>query len=140
MFCRNCGHEMADEAVVCVKCGVPVGKGNQHCPKCGCETHPDAVICVHCGINLENKKTNEEDIWKSLQSLREIFDNLPFIATLLLVLFADGIFGGLYRVTKGDTTGIVLGVLWFVTGGLFGVGEIIDLISVAVHKKITFLT
>jgi hypothetical protein len=131
---------MADEAVVCVKCGVPVGKGNQHCPKCGCETHPDAVICVHCGINLENKKTNEEDIWKSLQSLREIFDNLPFIATLLLVLFADGIFGGLYRVTKGDTTGIVLGVLWFVTGGLFGVGVIIDLISVAVHKKITFLT
>ncbi len=141
MFCRKCGHEMADEAVVCVKCGVPVGKGNAFCPKCGNQTDPEAVICVHCGISLEKKETkiSEEDFWETLKSLRETLDSLPFIATLLLVLFADGIFGGFYRVTKGDTTGLIIGILWFVTGGLLGIGTIIDIISVAAYKKITFL-
>ncbi|MBE7082544.1 MAG: zinc-ribbon domain-containing protein [Clostridiales bacterium] len=26
MFCRNCGSEINDEAVICVKCGVPVAQ------------------------------------------------------------------------------------------------------------------
>ena len=53
MFCRNCGAEMSNEAAICVKCGVPVGKGNQFCPVCGGETHPEAVVCVKCGASLE---------------------------------------------------------------------------------------
>lgn len=52
MYCRNCGNEMNDEAVVCVKCGVPAGKGTNYCPRCGAETNPDAVVCVHCGMML----------------------------------------------------------------------------------------
>lgn len=28
MFCANCGAQIADEAVVCVKCGVSVAKSN----------------------------------------------------------------------------------------------------------------
>ena len=140
MFCRNCGNEMADEAVVCVKCGLPAGKGNLFCPQCGAQTHPDAVICVKCGVSLEKKEPkHEEDFMESVKTLRETLDSLPFIATLLLVLFVDGIFGGLYRLTKGDTTGIVMGILWIVTGGLLGIGTIIDIISVIVNRKITFL-
>lgn len=76
---------------------------------------------------------------EELKKLRETLDTLPWIAVLLLVIFADGIYGGLYRITKGDTTGIVIGILWIVTGGLFGIGFIIDLVTVIVNKKITFL-
>ena len=76
---------------------------------------------------------------EELKNLRETLDTLPWIAVLLLVIFADGIYGGLYRITKGDTTGIVIGILWIVTGGLFGIGWIIDLVTVLVNKKITFL-
>ncbi|MBQ5887206.1 MAG: TM2 domain-containing protein [Clostridia bacterium] len=76
---------------------------------------------------------------EELKKLRETLDTLPWIAVLLLVIFADGIYGGLYRITKGDTTGIVIGILWIVTGGLFGIGWIIDLVTVIVNKKITFL-
>lgn len=76
---------------------------------------------------------------EELKKLRETLDTLPWIAVLLLVIFADGIYGGLYRITKGDTTGIVIGILWIVTGGLFGIGWIIDLVTVLVNKKITFL-
>ncbi len=76
---------------------------------------------------------------EELKKLRDTLDTLPWIAVLLLVIFADGIYGGLYRVTKGDTTGLVIGILWIVTGGLFGIGWIIDLVTVIVNKKITFL-
>lgn len=36
MYCRNCGQQYAtDEAVMCVKCGVQKGTGNNFCPQCG---------------------------------------------------------------------------------------------------------
>ena len=141
MFCRHCGNEMAAEAVVCVKCGVPTGKGNHYCPNCGAETDMQAVVCVKCGVSLEQKKTENSDfdLMESLRSFRPTLDALPWIATFLLVLFADGLFGGIYRATKGDTTGLVIGVVWFVTAGFFGIGALIDLITVIVNKKITFL-
>ncbi len=53
MFCRNCGNEMTAEAAVCMKCGVPVGKGKKFCPHCGSEHAEEAVICVNCGMSLE---------------------------------------------------------------------------------------
>ena len=60
MYCRNCGNEMNDEAVVCVKCGVPAGKGTSYCPNCGAEVHPDAVMCVACSADLTEVKVNAE--------------------------------------------------------------------------------
>lgn len=53
MFCRNCGNEIADNAAVCVKCGVAVGKALNFCPNCGAQTHPDAAVCIKCGIALK---------------------------------------------------------------------------------------
>ena len=57
MFCRNCGNELNSETVICMQCGVPVGKGKKFCPTCGAEPDPEAVICVKCGTSLE--KTSE---------------------------------------------------------------------------------
>jgi len=74
-----------------------------------------------------------------MAEIRKTLDSLPWIVTLLLVIFADAIYGGLYRLTKGDTTGIVVGIIWFVTGGLFGIGAIIDIVTVILHKRITVL-
>ena len=74
-----------------------------------------------------------------MAELRKTLDSLPWIVTLLLVIFVDGIYGGIYRITKGDTLGIVVGVVWIVTGGVFGIGWLVDLITVIVNKKITVL-
>jgi len=52
MFCRNCGKELNDKAVVCVHCGVRPADGSTHCQACGRETQPGAVVCVHCGAAL----------------------------------------------------------------------------------------
>lgn len=58
MYCRNCGSEMHNEAVVCVKCGVPAGKGNNYCNNCGSEVNPEAVFCVNCGVSLSSPETS----------------------------------------------------------------------------------
>lgn len=52
MFCRNCGNEVADQAVVCVSCGRPPTNGNKFCQNCGADTDPFAEICVKCGVRL----------------------------------------------------------------------------------------
>ena len=57
MFCSKCGNEMNAEAAVCIKCGVPAGKGNNYCPNCGAQPHPEAVICVNCGVALNTQQT-----------------------------------------------------------------------------------
>ena len=53
-YCRNCDKEIADQAVVCVGCGVPVGVGTAFCPNCGSETNSLATVCVKCGVGLSN--------------------------------------------------------------------------------------
>ena len=52
MFCRNCGKEIANNAAVCVSCGVASGQGARYCPNCGSETVPNAAVCTRCGVAL----------------------------------------------------------------------------------------
>ena len=87
----------------------------------------------------------------TLKKLRKTLDSLPWIVTLLLTIFFDGIFGGLYRMTKGTTSGVVIGILWLVCAygpaAIFrplgsialGVLTIIDIVCVIIFKKITVL-
>lgn len=60
MFCRNCGNMMNDQAVVCVACGVPAGKGNNYCPVCGDATNSLSQVCLKCGVNLNNYGTEQK--------------------------------------------------------------------------------
>lgn len=59
MYCKNCGAELNENAVVCTKCGVLVGDGNKFCPNCGAEPDPLAAICVKCGYELKPIKLNK---------------------------------------------------------------------------------
>ena len=52
MYCRNCGRQVADQAVICVSCGVPPRGGVNFCQNCGSPTHPLAEICVKCGVRV----------------------------------------------------------------------------------------
>ncbi len=73
-----------------------------------------------------------------MAEFRKTLKGLPWIAKLLLVIFYD-IYGALYRISRGDTLGIVVGILQLVTGNFFGIAWIIDLITVIVHKEVTVL-
>lgn len=61
MFCRNCGAEAQERAVVCTKCGVLMGDGDNYCPNCGFQHDPKAVICIKCGYELKSIIKNIQD-------------------------------------------------------------------------------
>ena len=52
MFCRNCGKEISEQAVMCVSCGCPPKSGKKFCQNCGVEANPSAVMCVKCGVKF----------------------------------------------------------------------------------------
>ena len=52
MFCRNCGKQVADQAIMCVACGCPPRNGTNFCVNCGKPTTPVAQICMQCGVGL----------------------------------------------------------------------------------------
>ena len=55
MYCRNCGLEIDNQAVVCVHCGVPTYKGKDYCKNCGKTTMKTDETCIQCGISLVEK-------------------------------------------------------------------------------------
>ncbi|MCH5187496.1 MAG: TM2 domain-containing protein [Oscillospiraceae bacterium] len=60
MYCRNCGREIANNAAVCVTCGVAVGQGANFCNNCGAATVPNAAVCTKCGVALAQPIVGEQ--------------------------------------------------------------------------------
>lgn len=73
MFCRNCGNQMADNAAVCVKCGVAAGMGASYCQNCGQPTMPGATVCTNCGVFLSQPVPAGEQKSKLAAGLLGIF-------------------------------------------------------------------
>jgi len=63
-------------------------------------------------------------------------DKLGWIVNVILTFFFDPIVQGINRILRGR---VIIGLLWIITVGLFGIGWIIDIITVILKKKITFL-
>ncbi len=63
-------------------------------------------------------------------------DGLPLIIRLILALPGlDGFVYGIYRIAKGR---IIIGILWIFLG--FAILWIIDIITILLNGKVTFLT
>jgi tryptophan-rich sensory protein len=63
-------------------------------------------------------------------------DKLGWIVNLILTIFFDPLVQGINRILRGR---VIIGLLWIITGGLFGIGWIIDIITMLIHKDITVL-
>lgn len=61
-YCKNCGAELNENAVVCTRCGVLVGEGKRFCPFCGAEPDPLASICVKCGYELKPIRKHNDTV------------------------------------------------------------------------------
>jgi len=116
MYCRNCGHEIADEAVLCVKCGVPAFQTAKFCQYCGRETAPGLAICGNCGVKLKSHSGEGRD-WTAAMLL-----------SILPVFFGVC---GIHRFYTGHT---VIGVVQLLTGGGCFIWQLIDIISIATYK------
>jgi len=90
------------------------------CERCGTQLLPDAVYCGRCGYPAGRPYHTV-----SYEPDRPLSAYSGLVA-LLLCFFAGYL--GIHRFYVGK---IGTGILWLITGGLFGAGWLIDLIVIA---------
>jgi hypothetical protein len=114
MYCRNCGNEISEKAIMCVACGTPPKAGDKFCYNCKAETTPGASICMKCGVSLkhEHAPSGDEKDW----------------LTALLLCFFLGVFG-IHRFYTGHTA---IGVVQLLTLGGCGIWALVDFILIIV--------
>lgn len=109
MYCRNCGKEVPEQAVMCVSCGVPPKNGRKFCQYCGADTVEAAEICTKCGVRLAAAAAEGND----------------WLTTLLLCVFLGTL--GIHRFYTGH---IAIGVIQILTLGGCGIWTLVDLILI----------
>jgi hypothetical protein len=114
MYCRNCGNEVSDKAVMCVACGTPPKAGDKFCYNCKAETTANATICMKCGVALKGDNPVEGE-------------GKDWLTTLLLCIFLGYL--GIHRFYTGHTG---IGVVQLLTLGGCGIWALIDLIMIIV--------
>ena len=75
--------------------------------------------------------------------ITKMYDELPKIVKILLQIFLGAIVSGLYRVLRyletKNTTTLVVGIISLVTGGVFGILWVVDLVTEITKNRITVL-
>lgn len=80
MYCRNCGAELAEDQLYCLKCGVGNGSGKSFCPSCGNAVAEEADLCLKCGAVLKSK---DQETVVSAYGMKK--RSVPLAITLSLV-------------------------------------------------------
>ena len=122
--------------VTCPKCKaiMKVDKANKemNCEFCGNKVAIDAVLCPKCGKQLEDLKTepsnsNPQVVINNSNTINGAYGRKQcdkWIALLLCIFL--GVFGG-HKFYEGKAG---MGVLYLFTVGLFGIGVIVDFITI----------
>lgn len=139
IFCSECGKEISDMADKCLNCGAPVKK--KFCQHCGEKIDSECVVCPKCGKQVGEIGQNDKNIIinnsSSASSSASAIVVTPiqtygkpknkWIAFFLCLFTFCG-----HKFYEGK---IGMGILYLCTGGLFVIGWIIDLISLAMKPN-----
>ena len=70
-----------------------------------------------------------------MKEFRKFIDSLPLILRIILALpLLDGIVYGIYRICKGNTPNVILGIIWIFAGT--AITWVVDLVFLLLGKKI----
>lgn len=116
MFCKKCGNEIDDAAVICPACGVQTDNFVKQQAPAQEQTAGQPVINI---VNT-NTNTNTANANATL-GLRTKNKWVSFVLCLFLGYL------GAHKFYEGK---IGMGILYLFTAGLFGIGVIIDLIAI----------
>ena len=72
---------------------------------------------------------------KNGMKVGEELKSLSFVLKVILVVWGD-VYGIIRRVTSGKTVPVIVGVVQFLTGNLFGLIWLVDLIMMITSKEI----
>ena len=136
MFCQSCGKQIPDGSAVCPECGARLSN-QKFCKHCGQSIDLDCVICPKCGkqveelkgaaqpnivINNSNANTNT-NVNVNRNGGGQYGRSRNKWVAFFLCLFLGMI--GAHKFYDGKTG---MGILYLFTGGLFGIGWIIDIV------------
>ena len=117
MFCKKCGKELNDAAVICPACGVQTENFAKQQAQTQEQTAGQPVI------NIVNTNTNTNTANANATNLGHGAKN-KWIAFVLCFFLG---YLGAHKFYEGK---IGMGILYLFTVGLFGIGIIIDLIAI----------
>lgn len=136
MYCKKCGAEIANGTTVCTACGAQQ-RTTKFCQHCGEVIDLECVICPKCGKQVGEVKQAQPQaqpqvvINNSNSNVNTNVNAMPGLpraknkwVAFLLCLFLGGL--GAHKFYEGK---ILFGILYIFTVGLFGIGWLIDLIS-----------
>lgn len=140
IYCEECGSQVSEKATTCPKCGAPVKK--KFCQHCGEQIDTDCVVCPKCGKQVENLAQNNPNIIVNNSSSASaaasanasvsmpVYMGKPknkWVAFFLCLFTFCG-----HKFYEGK---VGMGILYLCTCGLFGIGWIIDLVSLAMKPN-----
>lgn len=131
-FCTNCGAPL-NGAKFCPNCGqsAEIKPETKFCKFCGEVIPGDAVVCTHCGRQVENFESATPNV--VINNMNTNTNGYADVYTkrcdkwiaFLLCLFLGGF--GAHKFYEGR---IGMGILYLLTGGLFCIGWIVDIIAI----------
>lgn len=138
MYCQKCAAEIVDGSKVCQNCGALQGNA-KFCQHCGEAIDADCVICPKCGkqvqqlkqeqpqviINNTNTNTNTATATATASASGAVAGRPRNKWVALCLCIFLGFLGG-HKFYEGK---IGMGLLYIFTAGLFGIGILIDAIS-----------
>ena len=124
MFCKNCGKQMDDMAVVCLNCGVAKNAGNSYCSNCGAQTTPGATFCISCGASVAQAVNPNDQKSKIAAGLLGIFLGSIGVHNFYLGFTGKALAQLLISVLSCGTLSVVSGVWGLIEGIMILTGNI----------------
>ena len=141
--CPECGKEISDRAPSCPNCGTPFNE-KKYCKFCGELIDMECIVCPICGKQVEELNGSDRNI--------VINNNNNNVASASAAAYASADSNGMYGHPKNKWISLLLcfftfcghkfyegkpgmGIVYLFTAGLFGIGWVVDLISLALKPN-----